>query len=52
MKRQKWMRSMKPDEMWTTSILHIAGWLVHAVGALRVTKNLQIQGKHAPGAFV
>ena len=28
MKRRKWRRSMKLDEIWTTSILHAAGWLV------------------------
>ena len=33
MKRRRWRRSTKakPDEIWTNSILHMAGLLVHAV---------------------
>ena len=40
---------MKPDEIWTTSILHMAGWLVHAVTEFG-KKNLEFmtgQYRHA-----
>ena len=40
----------KPDEIWTNSILHMAGLLVHADTRVRKKKHL-IQQRHARGAF-
>ena len=54
MKRRRWRRSMKakPEKIWTNSILHMSGWLLHAVGARLSKKNHKIQHRHARGAFV